>query len=136
MDAATCPFEKAILGARCTCELSARRVVAERLNAGCRDADAARRCRELLALLYERARFALKASGPIETLPFGKKMKVMVGGLSGLQAMIDPVAPPEPVKNVHRLVTRALECYGSLEQLPSTDIVKAVQATTGRRPRG
>ncbi len=136
MDAATCPFEKAILGVRCTCELSTRRVVAERLNAGCRDADAAWRCRELLALFYERARFALKASGPIESLPFGKKMKVMVGGLSGLQAAIDPVAPLEPVENVYRLVTRALERYGSLEQLPYTDIVKAVQATAGRRPRG
>lgn len=136
MDAAPCPFEKAILGVRCTCELSTRRVVAERLNADCRDAESARRCRALLALLYERTRFALKATGPIETLPFGKKMKVMVGGLSGLQAAMDPAAPPEPVENVHRLVTRALKRYGSLEQFPYTDIVKAVQATAGRRPRG
>jgi hypothetical protein len=136
MDAATCPFEKAILSARCNCELSTRRVVAERMNAGCRDSQAARRCRELLGLLHERARFALKSAGPVETLPFGKKMKVMVGGLSGLQAVMDPGAPPEPVGNVHRLVTAAAERYGGLERLPYAEIVKSIQATAGRRPRG
>ncbi len=93
MDVATCPFEKAILSVRCTCELSTRRVVAERMNAGCRDVAAARQCRTLLALLHERARFAVKADGPVESLPFGKKMKLMVGGLTGLQAAISPAAP-------------------------------------------
>jgi len=136
MDVAPCPFEKAILSVRCTCELSTRQVVAERMNAGCREADAARQCRELLATLHERSRFALKAPGPIETLAFGKKMKVMVGGLSGLQALMNPVAPAEPVENVHGLLTAAVGRFGSIEHLPYQDIVKAIRATAGRRPRG
>lgn len=136
MDAATCPFEKAILSVRCTCELSTRRVVAERMNAGCRDVAAARQCHALLALLHERARFALKAAGPIENLPFGKKMKVMVGGLTGLQAVISPAAPATPVENVYRLVTAAVERFGGLERLPYDEIVQTIRTTPGRPPRG
>lgn len=136
MDAATCPFEKAILSVRCTCELSTRRVVAERMNAGCQDAEAARQCRELLAALYQRSRFTLKETGPVESLPFGKKMKVMVGGLSGLQAVMDLSAPVEPVNNVHGLLKAATARFGGLERLPYLDIVKAIHTTAGRRPRG
>ena len=136
MEAATCPFEKAILSVRCTCELSTRRVVAERMNAACRDAAAARQCRTLLALLHERARFAVKAAGPVESLPFGKKMKVMVGGLTGLQAVISPAAPATPVENVYRLVTTAVERFGDLERLPYDEIVQTIRTTPGRPPRG
>jgi len=136
VDAAPCPFEKAILSVRCTCELSTRRVVAERMNAGCRDAGAARRCRDLLVMLYDRSRFTLKATGPIESLPFGKKMKVMVGGLSGLQAILEPASPAEPVNNVHALVTSAIDRFGSIDSLPYQEIVKAIHAAAGRRPRG
>lgn len=137
MDWAKCPFEKAILSAQCTCELSTRRVVAERLNAGCRDASAAQDCVTLLELLKERARFTLRiADASPARLPFGKLMKVMVGGLRGLEGALYPVrAGATPIDNVHALVEEAKGRYGDLAALPFQDIIKAVAAHEPRRRR-
>jgi hypothetical protein len=129
-----CPFEKPILGALCTCELSTRRLVAERTNAGCRSAVAANNCRVLLELLKERARFSLKVTDSAAPLAFGKQMRVMVGGLLGLQRVLhSDRLGDEVVTNVHQLVATAQRRYSNLESLPYAEIVKSITAYRGRR---
>ena len=133
MDNARCPFEKAILSAQCACELAARFSVAEQMGVECRSDIARNNCTVLLALMRERARFALKVTGTAASLPFGKEMKVMIGGLIGLQRVLAGEGEAERVQNIHALVQQAQRRYGSLEALPYQEIVKSITAFQSRR---
>jgi len=133
MDNARCPFEKAILSAQCACELAARFSVAEQMGVECRSDIACNNCTVLLALMRERARFALKVTGTTAGLPFGKEMKVMIGGLIGLQQVLAGEDGVERVQNIHALVQDAQSRYGSLEALPYQEIVKSITAFQSRR---
>lgn len=127
-----CPFEKPILSARCGCENATRNVQAERISVGCRSPIAQHNCRLLVEMLKERSRFALKVRDPWQDLPFGKQMRVMVGGLTGLRRVLDPQAAG-PVANVHALVCAAQERFGSLDSLPFDEIVRAIAALPPKR---
>jgi hypothetical protein len=135
MDQGRCPFEKAILGARCACELATRFSVAEQMGVNCRSDIARNNCATLLALMRERARFALKLTDTSDHLPFGKELKVMIGGLIGLQGLLPAGADAARVGNIHALVREAQERYGSLESLPYQEIVKSIAAFQARRRR-
>jgi hypothetical protein len=135
MEQVRCPFEKAILSAQCGCENSTRQVVAERMNAGCRSPVAAQRCHQWLGLVKERSRFTLKITDASGVLPFGKQMKVVVGGLLGLQRIVEPSADISHVANVHALLDRACTRFGSIEALPFQEIVRSVQTYEPRRRR-
>jgi hypothetical protein len=132
MDNARCPFEKAILSTRCACELAARFSMAEQMGVECRSDIARNNCIVLLALMRERARFALRVTGTAAGLPFGKEMKVMIGGLVGLQQVLS-AGEAGPVRNIHALVNQAQSRYGSLEALPYQEIVKSITAFRNRR---
>jgi hypothetical protein len=133
MDHGRCPFEKAILSAQCACELATRFSVAEQMGVNCRSGIARNNCTTLLALMRNRARFALKVTDTSESLPFGKEMKVMIGGLIGLQALLALEPGAGRVDNIHALVREAQEKYGSLEALPYQEIVKSVTAYQAKR---
>lgn len=141
-----CPFEKVILAGRCGCAHAERYAVGERLGVVCISPVAHHNCRTLLALLRDRARFALKAPSAAVPWPFGKEMRVMLGGLAGLKRLLASekecgqeagLAPPrtqqEPdIENIHALVRRAQEAYGALEALPFRELVRSIAR---RRPR-
>ena len=133
MDHGRCPFEKAILSAQCACELATRFSIAEQIGVNCRSGIARNNCTTLLALMRERARFALKVTGTSGSLPFGKEMKVMIGGLIGLQRLIMTEQGAARVNNIHALVQQAQEKYTSLESLPYQEIVKSITAFQGKR---
>lgn len=136
MEHVRCPFEKAILSAQCGCEHSTRQVIAERMNAGCRSPAAAQRCHQWLELVRQRSRFTLKVTGADDVLPFGKLMKVVAGGLLGLQRVVEPQTVEDTrVANVHALLERAVTRHGSLEALPFQEIVRSVQAYKPRPRR-
>jgi hypothetical protein len=128
-----CPYEKAILSAQCACELATRFSVAEQMGVNCRSGIARNNCTTLLALMRNRARFALKVTDTSESLAFGKEMKVMIGGLIGLQALLAPEPEPARVGNIHALVREAQEKYRTLEALPYQEIVKSITAYQARR---
>lgn len=130
---ADCPFEKAILSGQCACELAARSALGEQLRVRCRSALACTNCRTLLALLRERARFALKHADPAAPMPFGKEMRLMVGGLVGLQRALEGGSDRPAVTDVHGLVQDAQSRYGRLEGLPFQEIVKTIAAFQPRR---
>lgn len=131
---ADCPFEKPILSGQCGCELAARSAYGEQLRVRCRSAIACTNCRTLLELLRERARFTLKLADPSAPMPFGKELRLMMGGLVGLQRALgrggsDRVA----VADVHQLVQEAQARYGQLDRLPFQEIVKTIAAFRSRR---
>ncbi|GAB4508029.1 MAG: hypothetical protein Tsb0026_05770 [Sulfuricaulis sp.] len=135
MDHGRCPYEKAILSAQCACELATRFSVAEQTGVNCRSDIARTNCTTLLALMRGRARFALKVTDTSDSLPFGKEMKVMIGGLIGLQRLILMEQDITRVSNIHALVQQAQEKYSSLESLPYQEIVKSITAFQGKRRR-
>ncbi|MBI3574830.1 MAG: hypothetical protein HY083_04165 [Gammaproteobacteria bacterium] len=134
MDNARCPFEKAILSVQCDCELATRFSIAEQMGVECRSDIARNNCATLLVYLRERARFALKVTDTSAGLPFGKEMKVMLGGLIGLQRqMATEEGAAAQVQNIHALVQQAQAAYGSLDALPYQEIVKSIAAFQGKR---
>ena len=134
MDNARCPFEKAILSVQCDCELATRFSIAEQMGVECRSDIARNNCATLLVFMRERARFALKVMDTSAGLPFGKEMKVMLGGLIGLQRqMATEEGAADRVQNIHALVQQAQAAYGSLDALPYQEIVKSIAAFQGKR---
>jgi len=123
-----CPFEKAILSAQCDCEMATRFSIAEQMGVGCRSGLACNNCTTLLAFMRENARFALKLTNTAGTLAFGKELKVMIGGLIGLQQLMSQDDGAERVRNVHALVQQAQTAYGSLETIPYQEVVKSIAA--------
>jgi hypothetical protein len=130
-----CPFEKAILSARCECEMATRFSIAEQMGVECRSAFACSNCMILLGFMRENARFALKLKDTSGHLAFGKEMKVMIGGLIGLQRLISEDDGGR-VGNVHALVQQAQAAYGSLKSLPYQEIVKSIAAFQTKRRGG
>ncbi len=130
-----CPFEIAILGPQCGCEKSTQFSVAEQMGVACTSDIARNNCHTLLALMRNHARFALKVTDTSEGLPFGKEMRVMIGGLLGLQRVLFPEDSPDnnKVENIYALVNRAQICHGSLESLPYQEVVKSITRYQGRR---
>ena len=124
-----CAYEKSILTSHCECSQAERFCIAEREGVRCGADDAQAQCLEVLALLREAARFALKAASDEGVLPHGKAMKIQVGGLRGIRAALDPDAPADsPIADVHGLLCRAHEAFGSLAALPYSAIMREVAA--------
>ncbi len=137
MNSARCPFEKVILGAYAGCEKAQRFAIAERMGVECTSDIALNNCLTLLKLMRERSRFALKVTDTAARLPFGKEMKIMAGGLAGLEAVVHggvEKLPKQPeIRNIHGLVQEAQAAFGSLTALPYPEIMQSVAAFQLRR---
>src|SRR3989344_4548257 len=122
MDHARCPFEKGILGAYAGCEKAQRFFIAERMGVKCTSDIALNNCLTLIKLVRQNARFALKVTDTAERLPFGKEMKIMTGGLAGLESVVHGQAQKSPeqpeIRDIHGLVQQAQTQFGSLTALP------------------
>jgi len=122
-----CVFAKALLAGCAACGTSVRRALAERETIGCASPVAHTNCETFLALLRERAAFALKLTGAAP-LPHAAAMKLQCGGLAGLRACAGMAET-----DVHRLVGGGMARCGSLTGLPWPSIVASVAGWQGRR---
>jgi hypothetical protein len=122
-----CVFQGA-LQARCaTCELVAKRSLAEREVLACTRPTAHLNCETLLNLFHERATFPLRLH-PGAPLTHATELRLQSGGLAGLQKAL---ALAEA--DVHPMVQQAQALYGSLTELPWTQIVESIVAWQPRR---
>ncbi len=132
MDHARCPFEKVILGAHAGCVVAQRFAIAERMGVECTSDLALNNCLTLLKLLRENSRFALKVTDTSAPMAFGKEMKVMAGGLIGLETVLHGKVEKQPgqpeIKDIHGLVREAQAQFGSLTALPYPAIMPSVAA--------
>ena len=67
-----CPYEKSILTNQCRCSRAKRFCIAEREGVNCLSDPAQQQCLDLLDLLRQQSRFALKATDARTALPHGK----------------------------------------------------------------
>ena len=124
-----CACEKSILTNECQCSQAERFCIAEREGVHCGSDEAQQQCLEVLALLREAARFALKSSTEEGVLPHGKAMKIQVGGLRGIRALLEPETPvTDQVADVHALLCHAARSYDGLVNLPFSQIMQQVAA--------
>ncbi len=131
-----CPFEKALLSRQCNCAMARRFNLAEREGISCTAWKARRDCDAFLALLRDKARFALGLPAVSGPLPHAKEIKLQMGSLTGLQQVVQQNELPATwIKDIHALLAAAREQFGSLETLPFSAIMKAVSAYRGRRRR-
>jgi hypothetical protein len=130
-----CPYEKSILTNNCNCRRAKRFCIAEREGVHC-DSDAAQtRCLALLELLRRHSRFALRAATDTgSALPHAKAMRVQVGGLRGLHALLHPDEPvPAKVPDIDGIVEAAIARYGELDSIPMQPVIQQIAAYQGRR---
>ncbi len=128
-----CPYEKSILTNQARCTLAQRFCIAEREGVHCGSDPAQRDCLNLLELLRQQSRFALKARQVESTLPHGKAMRVQVGGLRGIHQALSPDEPLPPViADIHGLLETAKARFGGFGDLPLQAVVKQIAAYQGR----
>ncbi len=133
-----CLYENGILAGECNCSQSEHFYLAERVGIHCKMDDAQQGCREFLELLRHHARFTLKTSDELSSLPHGKAMRLQSGGLRGLYAALnDSDQLPACIEDVHRLIHLAKEMFESLDNIPFQEVIKQVAACQGhkRRPK-
>lgn len=124
----TCVFRKALLARAAGCELALRRSLAEQELIECSSPVARINCATLAALLRERSRFALRLPPASHPLTHVQSLRLQCGGLGALHEQLAPAA-----RDVHRMVGRAFEQYGSLTELPWLAIVAGIAAWRPRR---
>ncbi|MDH5593204.1 MAG: hypothetical protein OEY35_02770 [Gammaproteobacteria bacterium] len=121
------------MSTQCSCEYSTRFLIAEREHAGCVSETAHTNCEFLLESFKENSRFVLKLTATNEEIPHGKQMRIQIGGLLGLQKLVQDNEAGSQVQNVHAVVQSAFEKYGSLKNIPFNEIVKSITGWKGRR---
>lgn len=140
INTAPCAFEKGILSLKCRCAYQHMFRLADRHGVGCRDALMQQNCSNFLNHLRKQTRFVFKINidGP---LPHNKELKVQNGGMLGVQKLLLDNAPHDDVgnevENIAGLMTRSIELYGSIENIPYNRIMPSVTAYQTRpRRRG
>lgn len=131
-----CPYEKAINSRRCNCSQSRRFNLANREGVACKSAPGNLLCNELLNIMRQKARFSLHVMHATSQLPHAKEIKVQVGGLLGLQKLLNPqAADASTVGDIYGLTNAALGHYISISELPFAQIVQSIVIFEGREKR-
>ena len=122
-----CVYEKSILTNRCGCSLSERFCIAEREGVECQSSEAQEQCYEYMELLKEKSRFVLKALHEGNTLPHGKAMRLQVGGLRGLHALLYPEKlVPAVVADAYGVIDGCREKFGAIEKIPFQEVIHQI----------
>ena len=131
-----CMFEKGVLTNQCNCSRAERFCIAEREAVHCLSKHGQQRCAQALALLRKQARFALRDTGEQGLLPHGKAMRIQIGGLRGIQAVLkENLDNPNEVKDVYGLLERAEQQFEQLENLPYSEVMPSIAAYQMRKRR-
>ena len=124
-----CPFARTLISTQNGCSHSTRYCVGERISAACDSPSASAECVALAQLLRENARFALGVTDTAGQLTFGKELKILYGGLAGLQQLVSTASvSSDRVSDIHALVVDAQHAYGTLQDIPYQHIVKSISA--------
>ncbi len=116
-----CTFMKALLRRCVGCSRSQKVLIAEREAMACQSPGGQQRCSELLAAMKPKALFALRLDEG-QPLAHGKAIKLQCGGLLGLAESLGE----EAVDDVHALIDRAVEKYGSFDAFPYSAMMPSI----------
>jgi hypothetical protein len=128
-----CPFERALLSRCVVCFKAKRLLLAEREAIACTERPANELCLTFYSSLHRNARFALHTD-PNQPWPFGKEIRAQCGGVLGLRATLGVGDDVEA--DIAVLIERALSQHEDIEQLPYSEIMRAVVHYEPRKRRG
>lgn len=134
-----CIFEKALTNNQAKCHLSQHFCLADREGYSCKEAESSFICGKLLEKLREKSVFVFKLRNIDGQLPHNMEIRVQVGGVIGLLRLVD--SPVESlhgvpkVDDINGVLNKAIEKFGSLNNLPYSEIIQSVEQFQGRRRR-
>ena len=121
-----CVFEKALCSLHCACSKSRLFRLADRTCYGCHSSTDQIQCTALLNHLRNQTRFVFKINEIDGPLPHNKEIRVQNGGLSGLQKLLG--IEQQNVGDVQMVISRAINEFGSIDQLPFDVLMQSVMA--------
>jgi hypothetical protein len=124
-----CAFEKSVLINQCNCSKAERFCIAEREGVHCLSEEGQARCLDALSILRDHATFALRELTEGK-LPHGKAMRVQIGGMRGLNKLLN--GDDTQLPDVDAILQAAIQRWGSLEQLPFSEIMPSIAAYKGK----
>jgi hypothetical protein len=124
-----CAFEKSVLINQCNCSKAERFCIAEREGVHCLSEEGQARCLDALSILRDHATFALRELTEGK-LPHGKAMRVQIGGMRGLNKLLN--GDDTQVPDVDAILQAAIQRWGSIEQLPFSEIMPSIAAYKGK----
>ena len=135
-----CVFEKTLTNHRAKCLLSRHFCLADREGYACGDAESAKKCTEVLEKLRKNSIFVLKLHEIKGPLPHNMEIRVQAGGLTGLAKLLDSgeesgVQHALMTDGIEQIISRAIDSYGTLDDLPYSEIIQSVVQFQGRRRR-
>jgi len=134
-----CFFEKALTNNQAKCHLSKHFCLADREGYSCGNAESSLKCDELLQKLRKKSAFVFKLRNIDDPLPHNMEIRVQVGGVNGLLRLVDlPVEGMHgvpKVDDINGVLNKVIEKFGSLNNLPYSEIVQSVVQFQGRRRR-
>lgn len=130
MAADYCPFERAVQTVHFACSEAQTLFIGEKENIACTNMAARSSCIELVSLLKQNARFALKLAKHTSVLTHGQEMKLKCGGIQGLQQLLNKQASEN---DIHSLIKDVLSEYSTLTELPFPQIMRVVSEYRLRR---
>lgn len=144
-----CVFEKALTNHRAKCQLAKHFCLADREGYSCEDSAASLKCKEVLETLRKKSAFVLKLHDVDGPLPHNMEIRVQVGGITGLEKLLALDARETSARetscssktniniigNIHAVVKSVIKKYGSLEDLPYSEVIQSVVQFQGRRRR-
>ena len=121
-----CAFEKSILALKTYCTESTQKNLAEREIVTCSNAKNAERCAVWLRHLREESQFSLQMPKGSSVLPHAKEMKVQVGGVRGLQKVLELTPEGEIGTDIVQTLEAGAEKFPGFEAVPFEEIVREI----------
>ncbi len=128
-----CGFERALLSRKHGCSHLEMFYIANRRGCNCKTEGAAKKCEVMLDHLRDKAKFVLQLKQIVLPLPHAKEIKVQMGGLTGLNHLLD--IDSNNVFDIHNLVEQIYQKYPNLSDMPFQNIMTEIQNIQTRRPK-
>ncbi|MCW8923069.1 MAG: hypothetical protein OQK69_05500 [Gammaproteobacteria bacterium] len=128
-----CAFEKALTNNQCRCQLSQHFWLADREGYTCKSPEMASKCHEILAKIRENSRFVLKMHEVDAPLPHNMEIRVQVGGLRGLRAVLGSDETGLLISDIRSLIEQAEQQFENMDALPYSEIVQSIASFQTRR---
>lgn len=138
-----CKFEKALTNHQAKCHLAKHFCLADREGYSCESTVSSQRCGEILEKLRKNSVFVLKLREVNGPLPHNMELRVQVGGMKGLARLLQKETVGQikftennaPIEDINGVLNKAVAQYGTLDNLPYSEIIKSVMQFQGRKRR-
>jgi hypothetical protein len=130
--AVPCLFEKSILALKLSCCHALRKNIAEREAVVCTSIICHQNCDTWLQLVRNKSQFVLHQTEVVAPLPHAKELKVQVGGIRGLNLLLEQESGDGDL-DIAELLDATIAKYDDLESVPFAEVVQSVAHFKGRK---